>query len=88
MIDIVGMMTSSNGNIFLVTGLCARLPVNSAHEGQWRRALMLSLICAWINGGINNRETGDLRRHRAHCDVIVMRDLDGNDIMKCLFQKP
>ena len=23
--------------------------VNSPHKGQWRRALMFSLICAWIN---------------------------------------
>ena len=30
-----------------------------------------SLICAWINGW-NNREAGDLKRHRAHYDVIVM----------------
>ena len=27
-----------------------RSPVNSPHKGQWRRALMFSLICAWING--------------------------------------
>ena len=46
--------------------------VNSPHKGQWRRALMFSLICVWINGWVNNREAGDLRRHRAHCDVIVM----------------
>ena len=26
----------------------------------------------WINGRVNNREAGDLRRHRAHYDVIVM----------------
>ena len=26
----------------------------------------------WINGWVNNREAGDLRRHRAHYDVIVM----------------
>ena len=32
----------------------------------------VSLICAWINGSVNNREAGDLRRHRAHYDVIVM----------------
>ena len=25
-----------------------------------------------MNGWVNNREAGDLRRHRAHCDVIVM----------------
>ena len=27
-----------------------RSPVNTPHKGQWRRALMFSLICAWING--------------------------------------
>ena len=27
-----------------------RSPVNSPHKGQWRGALMFSLICAWING--------------------------------------
>ena len=30
------------------------------------------LICVWINGWENNREAGDLRRYRAHYDVIVM----------------
>ena len=49
-----------------------RWPVNSPHKGKWRAALMFSLICAWINGWINNREAGDLRRHRAHYDVTVM----------------
>ena len=49
-----------------------RSPVNSPHKGQWRGALMFSLICVWINSWVNNRETGDLRRHRAHYDVIVM----------------
>ena len=49
-----------------------RSPVNSPHKGQWRGALMPSLICARINGWVNNREAGDLRRHQAHCDVIVM----------------
>ena len=39
---------------------------------KWRGALVFSLICAWINGWANNREAGDLRRHRAHYDVIVM----------------
>ena len=49
-----------------------RSPVNSPHEGQWRGALMFSLICARINSWVNNGEAGDLRRHRAHYDVIVM----------------
>ena len=44
------------------------------HEGQWRGALVFSLICARINGWVNNREAGDLRRHQAHYDVIVMTE--------------
>ena len=46
--------------------------VNSSHKGQWRGALMFSLICVWINGWVNNREAGDLRRYRAHHDVTAM----------------
>ena len=56
-----------NGNIFRVTGhLCGEftgywwIPPN---KGQWRGALMFSLICARISGCLNNREAGDLRRH-------------------------
>ena len=49
-----------------------RSPVNSPHKGQWRGAFKFSLICAWINRQVNNREAGDLRRYRAHYDGIVM----------------
>ena len=49
-----------------------RSPVNSPHKGQWRGALMFSLICVWINGWVNNREAGDLRHYRAHYGVTVM----------------
>ena len=45
-----------------------RSPVNSPHKGQCRGVLLFSLICTWIN----NRKAGDLRRHRAHYDVIVI----------------
>ena len=45
---------------------------NSPVPGQWRGVLMFSLICVWINGGVNNRESGDLRRDRAHYVVIIM----------------
>ena len=52
-----------------------RSPVNSPHKGQWRGALMFSFICAWINDWVNNREAGDLRRHRAqlwrHCNACI-----------------
>ena len=49
-----------------------RPTVNSPHKGQWRGALMFSLICARINSCVNNREAVDLRRHCGHYDVIVM----------------
>ena len=50
-----------------------RGPVNSPHKGQWRGALMFSSICVWIISWVNNRESGDLRRYRAHYDFIVMQ---------------
>ena len=49
-----------------------RSQVNSPHKGQWRGALMFSLIYACLNGWVNIGEAGDLRRHRAHYDVTVM----------------
>ena len=72
----VNMMTSSNGKIFRVTGpLCGEftVPVKSPHKCQWRGAFMLSSICVWINGWVNKRGAGDLRRHRAHYDGIVIK---------------
>ena len=75
-------MTSSNGNMFRVTGFCAgNSPVTEGNSlvtsefpshRQWRRALMFSLIYAWTNGWVNNQDAGDLRRHRAHYDVTEM----------------
>ena len=53
-----------------------RSPVSSPQKGQWRGALMFSLMCVWINGSVNNREAGDLRCYRAHHDVIVMADYE------------
>ena len=49
-----------------------RSAVNSPHKGQWRGALMFSLVCLWINDWVNTREAGDLWRYRAHYDVTVM----------------
>ena len=69
------MMTSSNGNIFRVTG-----PLWGEFTGdRWiphTKASDAELWCflwsaPWINDSVNNREAGDLRRHRAHYDVIV-----------------
>ena len=62
------MITSSNGNIFRVTGpLCGEF---TGHrwipntKSQWRGTLMFFFffICAWIKVWVNNREAGDLRR--------------------------
>ena len=68
------MMMSSNGNIFRVTGhLCGEFTgPEFPTQRPVTRALMFSLICARINFWVNNREAGDLRRHRAQFDVIVM----------------
>ena len=41
--------------------------------------LLFCLICAWTNGWVNNRDAGDLRRHRAHYDITVMGDDDDDD---------
>ena len=68
------MMTSSNGNIFRVTGqFCGEftglrwIPHTKASDAE-----LWYLICVWINGWINNSEAGDLRRCRAHYDVSIM----------------
>ena len=70
------MMTSSNGNIFRVTGpLCWEftghrwIPLTKASDAElW----WFSVICGWIKVWVNIREAGDLRCHRAHYDVPVM----------------
>ena len=49
-----------------------RWPVNFLHRGQWRGAFIFYLICARVNGWVNILEAGDVRRHSAHYDVIVM----------------
>ena len=48
--------------------------VNSPYKGQWHGALMFSMICARINGWVNNGEAGDLRHHHTHYDITVMEN--------------
>ena len=58
---------------FHVAGpFCGEFTGPGIHKGQWRGALMFPLICVWINGWVNNREAGDLKRHRGHYDVSVL----------------
>ena len=69
------MMTSSNGNIFRVTGhLCGEFtgPGEFPAQRPVTRSFVFSLICTRINGWVNNGEAGDLRRRRAHYDIILM----------------
>ena len=73
-----GMVTSSNGSIFSVTGplwgeSTGNRSVDSPHKGQWRGALICSLNCAWTNNLANNRDAHDLRHRRVHYYVTVMR---------------
>ena len=72
-VPVMSMMTSSNGNIFRVAGHFCReftsywwIAITKASDAElW--------CCAWINGWVNNREAGDLRRHRPPYDVTVMK---------------
>ena len=50
-------------------------------KDQWCGALMSSLICAWINGWVNNGEAGDLRCHCAHYDITVVVHRNGSIVI-------
>ena len=77
------MMTSSNGNIFRVTGpLCGDSPVTGAFPAQRPAKQSCDcLVCTWTNSWANNEDAGDLRRHRTHYDVIVMGRLGDVNIL-------
>ena len=68
------MMTSSNKTLSALLALCAGdSPVTGEFPSQRpvTRGFFL-LIYAWINVWVNNRETGDLRRHCDHYALTVM----------------
>ena len=81
-------MTSCGGNIFRVIGPIYqyiyiyekkhRIPLT---KPRWRGALMLSLMCAWINGWTNSGNAGDLKCNDVHVTslqwVIPMKDAYG-----------
>ena len=69
-----GSTKPSKSTIILCDFNCIQAYLTVWLKGQWRGALMFSLICAWINGWVNDRD-GDLRRHRARYDVTVMHSL-------------
>ena len=60
---------------FALLALCeGNPPVTGGFPSQRpvTRSLFLYLVCTRTNGLANNRDAGDLRRHRAHYDIIVM----------------
>ena len=77
-------MTSSNGNIFRVTGPLygeftgRRWPVIGEFPPQRpvTQSFDVFFSAHWINGWVSNHGAGDLRRHRAHYDAIVMGWID------------
>ena len=75
------MMTSSNGNIFLVTGhLCGEF---TGH--RWILHTKASDVDVFFdlrpyNGWVNIHGAGDLRRPRAHYDVTVMFWVHAGDL--------
>ena len=74
--SLVYMITSSNGNIFHVTGPFYGkftgdrwIPRTKASDAElW----CLFFICAWINNWVNSHVASDLGRHRAYYGDIVM----------------
>ena len=87
------MMTSSNGNIFRVTGhLCGEF---TSHR-RWilrTKAIDVELwyflwsVPEYSFDWVNNREAGDLRRHRAHYDVTATRTIEQRsylEVIKCV----
>ena len=68
-------MTSSNRNIFRVTGpLCGNLPANGEFPSQRpvRRSPGVFLDLRVNKHSSKQREAGDMIRHRAHYDVTLM----------------
>ena len=74
----------------LVTGhLCGEITghrwiprTKASGAGLW----CFFLICAWINGWVNNGKAGDLRHHRAHDDVTVMSSATWSALYQSRYQ--
>ena len=59
----------------LLTPYAGNSPV-TGEQGKLRWTLMFSLICTWTNVWVNNRDAGELTRHRSHYDC--------NEIWSCV----
>ena len=68
-------MTHQMETLSALLAICAgNSPVTGEFPAQRpvTRSFDVFFIFAWINGRVNNRGAGDLRRYRAHYDVTVM----------------
>ena len=65
--------------------ICAgNSPVTGEFPTQKPVTRSFDVFFAWINGWVNNREAGDLRRHRAQYDVIVLLPQGNNSVRPVL----
>ena len=70
----IGLNLSSNGNIFRVTGpVWGDPPVITGFPSQRLVMQSVGVFCAWTKGLATYREADDLRRHRVHYDITVMK---------------
>ena len=79
-------MTSSNGNIFRVTGhLCGKFtgPGEFPAQRPVARSFDVFFDLRLNNDWVSNRDAGDLRRHRGHCDVNVMKQYNTTKHTSC-----
>ena len=53
-----------------------RSPVNSPHKGQWRWALMFSLICTWTNGWTTRHRWFQMPFRSLWCHSNVRRTMN------------
>ena len=63
----------------LLTICAGNSPVTGEFPAQRpvTRSVDVSFDLPWINDWVNNREAGDLRRHRVHHDAIELRNVKG-----------
>ena len=81
-------MTSSNGNIFRVTGRSGEFPAQRPVTWSFDIFFDLRPNSARINGWVNNRDAGDLKLHRDHYDITVMNTKIDHQIRQRLKQVP
>ena len=64
--SISALLAICAGNSPVTGEFPAQRPVTQSFD------VFFDLCLNWMNDWVNNREAGDLRRHRAHYDVTIM----------------